>query len=207
MSDFIETLRSIGGIKPCDCGVNGISWNHKPGVCAHCHGTGQVLDLAPLLARPEELHQPVYELIERMIDPRNRPAEDAKQFATPFVVGPQRAHSLVYEIARQLGGTCAVWASGVGYDGEPVGGSLSLPIPDGATVLFVTDRYDSKSSEIRDIAHEIDGPLHCFKGIKALPYLLCLITNRDRTMEFEIRDEHLLPQICNVPVISLHQEK
>jgi hypothetical protein len=78
-----------------------------------------------------------------------------------------------------------------------------MPVPESATVLFVTDRYDG-GLEVSSIARAVEegGRL-----IKALPYVLCLVTNRPRTMEFEGGDEMLLPQICNVPVISLYQQE
>ena len=73
---FIETLRSIGGVKPCPdccnedgtarfpCGVGKyINRVNESRECASCHGTGQIIDLAPLLAKPSYLEDTVRILI------------------------------------------------------------------------------------------------------------------------------------------------
>lgn len=56
----IETLKHLGGVRPCrDCAQTGtqavISYEEPAKVCLKCHGTGQIIDLAPLLAKPSTL--------------------------------------------------------------------------------------------------------------------------------------------------------
>lgn len=113
---FLETLKAVGGVKPCSkccdadgsakypCGVGKyIDHKNQDVVCPACHGTGQILDLAPLLAKPKALRDVVECLIHRQVPGGN----DVDTFAVRlfdeknlYVIGPQRAHSLVYEIAR-----------------------------------------------------------------------------------------------------------
>jgi len=207
--NFIETLKNVGGVKPCDsCKGTGetiykhINDDFNRIVCPLCHGTGQVLDLAPLLAKPELLYDAVESLLGRLFEKTN--AEES-QFTKPFCVGPQRAHSLVYEIARQLGGTAVAaepkldeWTD---KDGsykmselkkgklvKDVGYRLSLPLQQSATVLFVTDRVDEK--EVQQIVNLITKP---GQDIHLLPYVLALVTNCEATRGFK--------------VVSLYQEK
>jgi hypothetical protein len=226
MSDFIEQLKSVGGVKPCCCiGVEPVG-DYAPAVCCLCHGTGQILDLAPLLAKPKELMYIVQQLVfKKWMEDESMTFNDLKSFA---VVGPQRAYSLVYEVARQLGGTAVVaepefvpfdfkrmlqpielrssdaddevW-NRVREAGASVVKSsgkyrLSLPIPPDATVLFVTDRFDMGEMQ------QVTG---CMKERKLLPYILCLVSGAS-----ELLVEGTEPWIQgsnNFKVISLHQEK
>ena len=226
--DFIETLRSVGGVKPCwQCSTPQPT---PPGkritVTCFCRGTGQILDLAPLLAKPKVLGEDCARILCNKLynkQDTKTPAFDVWKESMNFhIVGPQRAHSLVYEIARQLGGTTVVAEPGYREEtlewddarGDQIvyckdGYNLSLPIPSDATVLFVTDRVDEKEL------------LWVFRALTLgrdplpiLPYLLCLIgdgavafrepvTLGDSSMWGKHADE--LPEILKV--ISLHQEK
>jgi len=131
--NFIETLRSVGGVKPCPipndpeqaldiaCAACGKAISFSKGevyrtwcsyVC-YDHAEG-VLDLAPLLAKPKELRVPVEHLIHTKCPGAT---DDVDTFAVRYydsknihVIGPQRASNLVYECTRQLGVT-AVTAS------------------------------------------------------------------------------------------------
>jgi len=199
MSDFIETLKSVGGVKPCPCftleGRGEVITCSPVSFCPACHGTGSIIDLAPLLAKPKELEDCVKELI---------PLFNPPVYPSPHVVGPQRAHSLVYEVARQLGGTAvvAITKHKIGL-GEPYechgemhdsptivanGYRLSLPIPPYATVLFVTDKTDEQ--EIKAIINLVTKPGN---NTHTLPYVLALVSDKQAIAGFK--------------VISLHQEK
>jgi len=205
MSDFIETLRSVGGVKPCPCftleGSGDVITCTPVSHCPNCHGTGSIIDLAPLLAKPKELEDCVKELI---------PLFNPPVYPSPHVVGPQRAHSLVYEVARQLGGTAVtvkpeepilkdIFADmkrrGLCYDADleikvnaARGYRLSLPIPPDATVLFVTDKTDEQ--EIKAIINLVTKPGN---NTHTLPYVLALVSDKQAIAGFK--------------VISLHQEK
>jgi hypothetical protein len=136
-----------------------------------------------------------------------------------YVVGPQRAYPLIYEIARQLGGTAAAaiedfkWevvdTCDSGYEdivqqmnhrGEMYrigrkcsGYRLSTPIPATATVLFVTDDFKSVS-EFNEWHGCVD------KSVKFLPYVLTLMNSSGCLL-------HKEPGWSNgFKIISLHQE-
>ena len=221
---FIETLKSVGGVKPClKCSGTGDRFRLGDGQdrCNDCEGTGKILDLAPLLARPKELGECVEKLVIAQL-PHTQPNHGLA------IVGPQRAHSLVYEVARQLGGTAVVMIEDIEIaetttkimvdDVEDVvtrkvverqGYRLSLPIPPDATVLFVTDRMDE--GEFREVARALTLGTD---PMTILPYLLCLIgggevefrkpvTMGDSSMWGKYADK--LPK--TLKIISLHQEK
>lgn len=215
--DFIETLKSVGGVKPCPNCNMGIVPHDQPDVaftkiCPRCNGSNFVLDLAPLLAKPKELEELAKVLEGKLWEVAKGMIDDEGEFC---VVGPQRANSLVYEVARQLGGTAVVaepiveerMVSSGGYSSIPsrekqvMGYRLSLPIPDNGTVLFVTDRL--QGAEHIEILHKV---AESAKTI--LPYILCLMS-----MPCYLNDE---PDTLTIGlnkgpdkfrVISLHQEK
>jgi len=202
-----EALKAIGGVKTCPyCKGYGDGDSEDMGVpCGGCEGTGQVLDLAPLLAKPKELHEAVRDLI--LLNADKIWKEIIEGAPSPFdlyVVGPQRAHSLVYEVARQLGGTAVVAISH--YRSKPdefVYDTLSLPIPDNATVLFVTDRLDSDDTlkELLDVITAARGlitPVNDGKRFSVLPYALTLVSRGSGGMQID-------PDLT-LKVISLHQE-
>ena len=234
--NFIETLRSVGGVKPCPipndpeqaldiaCAACGKAISFSKGevyrtwcsyVC-YDHAEG-VLDLAPLLAKPKELRVPVEHLIHTKCPGAT---DDVDTFAVRYydsknihVIGPQRASNLVYEVARQLGGmavvvepiretvekTCtmpvvpAVCVEGDSWAfTDTIGYRLSLPIPDDATVLFVTDRLDEK--EMQEITQCVSNP------IRWLPYILALVSDRDELVDGPRGAERQR-------VIALHKER
>ena len=83
--------------------------------------------------------------------------------------------------------------------GAPPTYFLSLPIPDSATVLFVTDRMDWK--EMNDIMQAADTA----GNMNILPYILCLVSSiRERTPE---ENWKLGCRVSAMKIISLHQEK
>jgi len=186
--NFIEVLRAVGGVKPCNkCySKHATEMTKNEGIeyvtdCDYCHGTGTVLDLVSLLAKPKELTSCLGELL----DANSIVGGVYHGMGNLHVVGPQRASNLVYEVARQLGGTAAVAEPNFVKDDAylSVGGGtqrfvcyqhqgyrLSLPIPDSATVLFVTDRVDVQ--EVKAIAGLVK--------VEPLPYLLCLVADRRR---------------------------
>ena len=210
MNDFVEVLQSIGGVKLCDMlmcknghlpNASDATVQHLGGdVCPRCHGTGIILDLAPLLAKPKELGNVVGELCHKF-------RKAVCFWKNLHVVGPQRASNLVYEVARQLGGTAVMAVemeqptTVIEYDSTPecnkghkelrIVYRLSLPIPLDSTVLFVTDRVDD-SGEMLNIMEERSKAT-------VLPYVLCLIAKDDVT-GLHNRDQVL-------KIISLHQEK
>jgi len=207
---FIETLKSVGGVKPClKCSGTGDRFRLGDGQdrCNDCEGTGKILDLAPLLARPKELGECVEKLVIAQL-PHTQPNHGLA------IVGPQRAHSLVYEVARQLGGTAVVMIEDIEIaetttkimvdDVEDVvtrkvverqGYRLSLPIPPDATVLFVTDRMDEQ---------EMMAIMNCATSsgkFTVLPYILSLVWD-GKEMPL-----HAMTGKETFKVISLHQEK
>ena len=122
---FIETLQAVGGVKPChECAGKGMKVERTGSMvtfatnsfpCEVCHGTGQILDLAPLLAKPSALRGIVRDLCDGM------GYKDLPVFATwtvgdtvlsgrPgfYVVSPQRSASLAYALADCLDGTAVV---------------------------------------------------------------------------------------------------
>ena len=206
--NFIEQLRQLGGVKPCvGCQTRSDRRTADP-ACPHCHGTDSILDLAPLLAKPKELEECVGDLAFRL-GINNR-------IDGLYIIGPQHASNLVYEVARQLGGTAVVAHTRstsrmllmahergdmIGEEdmkvmlelerqGAPPTYFLSLPIPSDATVLFVTDRYDY--AEQVQICNQIAAPAG-EPARQTLPYLLALVS--------------LSEKFGNWKVISLHQEK
>jgi hypothetical protein len=224
MSDFIETLRSVGGVKPCQYGcpisTGAVEYNK---CCPDCHGTGQVIDFAPLLAKPKELGECASELWTKLAcqhmaemvtdrvlahEMKVQPSEVSSVFpGNRFVVGPQRAHSLVYEVARQLGGTAVVAepvqtieleAGGTvdvpdDYGIRTTGYRLSLPIPPDATVLLATDMMDANGYQ--EMCKIVD--LCAQQKSTLLPYILCLV-NTEQTGE--------PMRLAPVKIISLHKE-
>jgi hypothetical protein len=208
--DFIETLKSLGGVKPClICGGKGSIHAIEPievdiDSCRNCHGTGQILDLAPLLAKPWVLDGLIGQWLRR---PQQNELFDSLPNATSkgvrdsvYVVGPQHAHSLVYEVARQLGGTCVTVSCEYDdkFNSKPTYWDLSLPIPPDATVLFVTDRVDNQEmlSCMRAL-YVGDGSPEFGWARKILPHTLALVAN---TQEFDG------VQGQKYTVISLHKE-
>ena len=199
--NFIEHLKLVGGVKPCphiEMATRGVGYTGL-GPCPSCHGTGHVLDLAPLLAKPLFLESCTYDLISKFKKVAQINEIEEQERGTKFViVGPQRAHSLVYEVARQLGGTAVVVIE-EDADQQSVDWNkprdkdyrLSLPIPPDATVLFVTDRMDSgRLEEFKSMVDLAEGG----RAINILPYILCLVST-----EFENKTIY--------KIISLHQEK
>lgn len=220
MMDFIETLRSVGGVKPCPtCEGRGklslaslrSQEERMPSEpCTDCHGTGQVLDLAPLLADAGgELIDVAHSLLGMAGFESGSCSVCHEVWSKPkdhiVVVGPQRASNIVYEVSRQLGGTAVVaqdeyvpdevYTSVTGRSNHACyqrkGYRLSLPIPESVTVLFVTDRMDEK--EMATITDSVHNP------IRWLPYVLTLVSNKDTLHGPRGADE--------LKVISLHQEK
>jgi hypothetical protein len=243
--NFIEVLKSVGGDKPCGK-CEGIGQYDGPptktnslggGICEVCHGTGQIIDLAPLLAKPKELSDVVGEydnankntLLSKL---SRQPLTDnisclwrlREERPELYVIGPQRAHSLVYEVARQLGGTAVVVTSpnyllenASNYFAKMSTSNLafsdengfkrllleeskvriSLPIPDNATVLFVTDRYDEQ--EMDWIIRTTWNPDMKTLLPTMLPYVLSLVSGTEI---------HRVPWIIDqgFKIISLHQE-
>jgi hypothetical protein len=220
--NFIETLKSVGGVKPCPNRkkAEGVLYEGPADFscsCPKCHGTGQILDLNLLLAKPKELELVLREHLTflRMTDAHVAMPSDT---GTLYVIGPQRAHSLVYEVARQLGGTAVVaepvqtivetraeLLDGkriIGVEKGPTiiqkeGYRLSLLIPPDATVLFVTDRVDEKELSAVMEATMTSAPKN--KPHEFLPYVLALVSDRD---EWEFPD----PEKTKWKVISLHKE-
>jgi len=209
--DFIETLKSVGGIKPCTrCHVEILP------ECCYCHGTGQVLDLAPLLAKPRCFIPVVSELIEKS-EQRSVCTDISlvgQLYEAPqplYIVGPQRAHSLVYEVARQLGGTAVVAFTvertvdtGIGVIPDTYT-ELSLAIPPAATVLFVADRLTKQDEEW--VMRALNSPsagspgVPLYETVKYLDYVLCLVSE---VTSFGI---FCGPGHSPGKLISLHQEK
>ena len=217
--NFIETLKSVGGGEPCQK-CEGVGQYDGPptkrnsiggGTCEVCHGNGTVLNLAPLLAKPSCLIDLVTSLLNEVPwsdKPGPCKAMTGKVFNAPpiYVVGPQCAHSLVYEIARQLGGSAVVTVEQHSHHYAQVGGAevsiqpymhqckitlgLSLPIPPDATVLFVTDRVDEV--EMASVTDSVSNP------IRWLPYVLALISNKSILLGPRGAEE--------LKIISLHQE-
>jgi len=217
--DFLETLKSVGGVKPCPLNASDHQFDSH---CPSCHGTGRVLYLAPLLAKPTLLAGPITDLLRKLADEDTFKdtafsfpytykvvQELGESLKNPHVVGPRRASNLVYEIAHQLGGTAVVAEPVQGikvsdetdrdqimrtghykYEIITKGYRLSLPIPPDATVLFVTDRVDEH--ELRGMASD------AFRGVTVLPYLLALVSTPTSTQ--------ILPN-TELKIISLHQEK
>lgn len=208
--NFIETLKSLGGVKPClVCKGMGedLCYESRGGSpCPDCRGTGNIIDLVPLLANPKELSDVVDNLLcidfcESIVHVKNEEL---------FIIGPQRASNLVYEVARQLGGTAVVAQHepvvddiladmkrrGLVYGVELerrvraiTGYRLSFPIPPDATVLFVTDRFDE--AEMSSVRNLVPNP------IRWLPHILALVSSVD-----EIDG----PRGGGAKVISLHKE-
>ena len=221
--NFIETLKSVGGVKPCPT-CYGIAYKSgdwmvqgKQPNCIQCHGTGSILDLAPLLARPKELFEPVRDLIsDWAMDGHNGLLEwDAWLKHTTegkniHVVGPRP--TLTYEVARQLGGTAVVAEPKYGIewikDADEESGRrpsclrqgyrLSLPIPPDATVLFVTDRVDEKELSAVMEATMTSAP----KG-KPYKFLTCVLALVSHIGQYQFPD----PENTVWPVIAMHQEK
>jgi hypothetical protein len=186
MKDFIETLKAVGSVKPCG------------GTCEMCSGTGYTIDLTMLLAKPEVM-EVVVEQLHFLLPLDTRPIMlKAVSEADLVVIGPQRAPNLVYEVARQLGGTAVVAEPEYGVRLEDKlpgnwipcvdGYRLSLPIPPDATVLLATDRTDDK--EIKAVINLVTKPGN---NTHTLPYVLALISDKQAIDGFK--------------VISLHQEK
>jgi len=215
MNDFIEVLRSVGGVTPCiNGGENEKPW-HKDDqgrtACVVCHGAGRVINLALLLAKPKELEECVKELWTKLscqhvaevvtdrvlaCQMKVQPTSTTTVFpGDRYIVGPQRAHSLVYEVSRQLGGTAVVCKDFKEYIpstmklSEPY--RLSIPVPDNAMVLFVMDKFGANNLE--EFKATINTVEHG-RAIHILPYILCLVST-------EFKNETIYK------VISLHQEK
>jgi len=229
--NFIETLKSVGGVKPCRCDGSGQEYkklvdsgqmaefmrNEK---CWKCHGTGQIIDLAPLLAKPKELEKVVEKFFStEMVDigeyeKRIVGTEQDLLVDNLFIFGPQRAHALVYEVARQLGGTAVVaepkldeWTD---KDGsykmselkkgklvKDVGYRLSLPIPPDATVLFVTDKMDEQ--EMLAVMETTMTSQKEGSPFRFLTYVLALISAQDKLVFLDLEKTEW-------KVISLHKE-
>jgi hypothetical protein len=212
--NFIETLRSVGGVKPCDGCTNGkytiggVESPAEQAVCGLCHGTGRIIDLAPLLAKPKDLERLLPTLLYGNEQLKEELVCNEREVAVHelgwCVVGPQRAHSLVCEVARQLGGTAVVAepkyavrikerfltkngeVSRILYETVSLdmteavrdGYHLALHIPDTATVLFVTDRVDE--IEFYQVLRAVTLGTNP-KVI--LPFLLCLIKGEEEAIK------------------------
>jgi len=110
MSDFIETLRSVGGVKPCPCftleGSGDVITCTPVSHCPNCHGTGSIIDLAPLLAKPKELEKQAGTLVYQFVedDKKTYYARTDGHVHYPYphrfknlhIVGLLRASNLVY---------------------------------------------------------------------------------------------------------------
>jgi hypothetical protein len=183
---FIETLKSAGCFKECTCETL-----MDPKHCPSCHGNGCYIDLAPLLAEPELLNQTVQKLYDGF------GLREKRGNGRLYVVGPQRASNLVYEVSHHLGGTAVVARNPYdGYFNKPY--ALSVAIPDNASVLFVTDRME---------VDEMNEVIKATNPKKPLPYILSLIAKND-----EFRHSHEVDAVCpnGLPnswqVIALHKE-
>jgi hypothetical protein len=252
---FIETLKSIGGVKSCLHGcptpemAEEIDTDYDYNIygCPKCHGTGQILDLAPLLAKPEELTLLVRLQIQEWLhgsmlydiphvcdcpwdwlDEEQVQEGLRKMWPNLHIVGPQRAGNLVYEVARQLGGTAVVavpitefvqsknvdlrppdhpeWAPSHPYMPKP-GYRLSLPIPTDATVLFVTDRIADFEEYMTPILRAVmpfkrEGPVPY--ALAVLPYVLTLVSSTPSP--YMSKWDAAEPRI-EWKIISLHKEK
>jgi hypothetical protein len=224
---LIETLKSIGGVKPCpqlhfkttSVSQFGISGEAKH--CELCHGTGSILDLAPLLAKPSLLTCMVQDLHQDWWAKHpDRYTKAYEQFQKPYknlhVVGPQRAHSLVYEVARQLGGQSVTvedeYEKFMAEDHDEAQGReayqktgyrLSLLIPPDATVLFVTDRVDMEhEAELHGMAEAVNR----IKGV--IPYILCLIHRKheEGPMVDAIVKDATVTGSTELKIIALYKE-
>lgn len=168
------------------------SWAHVR--CDICHGFGRTIDLAPLLSKPWALSDFASTLVEKAGFKVMFGVAQSVDARNICVVGPQRAHSLLYEVARQLGGSVVTanedfkWevvdTFDSGYEdivqqmnhrGETYrigrkrsGYRLSVPVPESAKVLFVTDILDVR--EMKAITAAV-GP---HEGV--LPCVLCLVS-------------------------------
>ena len=237
--DFLETLKQLGGIKPCEkCGGSTYEFaTDRPGIKCHFCKDGAVIDLAPLLAKPYMLDRYATmllynsgvlsdrELMNLIDDGATSLA--GKSVRTIRVVGPQRAHSLVYEVARQLGGTAMVAERIVEVNLITADEGLVAPedesiaefndtysgdvcmrklyryrlfsiVPDNATILLVTDKLVEK--EMNEVYREA----HC-GVLDVLPYILCLVGpdhELDKTTQWKDGN-----WIGGFKVVSLHQEK
>ena len=207
--NFIETLKSIGGVKPCpNCGgTHRAFMNDPPGFrCDDCKEDGTILDLSPLLAKPLLIKDFVGYLLHTLYQIDGETVLK-KWYALDtrdnlYIVGPQRASNLVYEVARQLGGTAAVTRET--YDMDKITRQeFSLPIPNNATILFVTDIVDMKhEKELMGIAKAVN------KLEEVLPYCLCLIhrKHKEGPMIQAITSDDKITGSKFLDVISLHQE-
>ena len=218
--NFIETLNNVGGVKPCPtCEDNGgpfIEEGDDTYVCENCHGTGHIIDLSPLLAKPSKLADVVISLLikgpidgiparnitDLLVSKSLVGVPDKMEFCgdrSIYIVGPQRAHSLVYEVSRQLGGNAVVVEFYPRDDYEP---TLSFPIPSDATVLLVTDKVNEKEM-IEVVKTTIPDVLsHRTTGGRVLPYVLSLISS---THELIIpADKNFVAG--SLSIISLHKE-
>jgi len=260
--DFLETLRSVGGVKPCSIcpppmpsarGINlikegtdrviegpkSLPENMSNPSCSSCHGTGQVLDLAPLLAKPIILATVVHDLFFKNDDSPHSLSiahviSEHRSRDTFHIVGPQRTSNLIYEVARQLGGTAVIVysVSHMHPDADleknnvsHVHTAPSLPIPPDSTVLFVTDRLSDETAVVqRSISVTTGG--NAFEAIiltvndytravNYLPYVLCLVDSRTEKKPLIVpaewnagTNEHPVGE-CGArefQVISLYQE-
>jgi hypothetical protein len=199
---FIETLKSVGGVKPCPSCAGGYipHLNRKEELCSNCHGKSYTLDLAPLLAKPRLLKELIGELLYTEIDGESL----LKKWYTPdtrddlYIVGPQRASNLVYEVARQIGGT-AVVSIPIYDDGDVVDGyRLSIHISPDATVLFVTDRLGEQ--ELTDVMCATMKTAPKDKPHKFMKEVLMLVS-RIGFWQFPN------PERTSWKIISLHQER
>jgi hypothetical protein len=211
--NFIETLKSVGGVKPCPNRekTEGVLYEGPADFscsCSECHGTGQILDLAPLLAKPRLLSDVVISLlISKPIDgipDRNLTdllvskslvgVPDKMEFCGDralYIICPARCATLGYEVARQLGGTAVVAVPHYQSQQDTfIYDTFSFPIPLDATVLFVTDRVDD-SGEMLKVIETVDPKT------TVLPYVLCLVAE-------DVTGLHNRDQVLKV--ISLHQE-
>lgn len=204
--NFIETLKSVGGFKPCRfCGGTGKTDEDDGKGPLPCECVEE-FDLAPLLARPDHvatvsglLTVDLFKQIELNKLVGEEVVPEIPFFTNLHVVGPQRASNLVYEVARQLGGTAVNigWQRQV-YENPALGESinfvqvLSTPVPESATVLFVTDAFHNDMTEF-------DNILKLVSKSKKLPYILCLVN-------FSGADGITDAKIGRADIISLHKE-
>jgi hypothetical protein len=222
--NFIETLKNIDSVKTCDS-CNGSGKEYKKQVdagtmaefmlnekCWRCKGTGQILDLVPLLTKPKKLANVVDELMWLNCD--DSIVRSLGDTSNLHVVGPQRASNLIYEVASQLGGTAVVCFPVetilVGHPAIPksledmkwvtmksVKLSLSLPISPDTTVLFVTDQFDEE---------EMKTVVGCVKKRRLLPYILCLVSGAVSKTSVEGTEPWIVDS-NEFEVISLHCTK
>ena len=154
--DILDTLKSLNGY-----------WHYEGGKYLAKTDDGKVsdtcLNLGVLTCRPEVLYRAVLGLVTKLTV--HLPLAPAAYFQDKnlYVCGFNDSRELAYEVARQLGGT-AIWFND---DGKP-----SCSIPDGSTLLFVTDVISSGGT-VQKMINFVEDVYE--RSGKYLPYVLCLV--------------------------------